>query len=121
VTRTSMQMFASHKGSEAISNSFKILLNIFLYNCHSRRSRVPLSVSLHFLIDLAHPAARWPWGRLSLKQKYVPGSFLAVKDSGCVRITRNSRRFVSELRSWQSRNKLNHSIISLTGQNHINN
>jgi hypothetical protein len=32
-------------------------------------------------------AALWPWGRLSLQQKKVPGIFLAVESSRCVRLT----------------------------------
>ena len=31
--------------------------------------------------------ALWPWGRLSLKQKWVPGAFHGGKDGRCVRLT----------------------------------
>jgi len=33
------------------------------------------------------PFAPWPWGRLSLWQKWVPEAFPGVKDGRCVRLT----------------------------------
>jgi hypothetical protein len=52
------------------------------------RVRIPV-VSVGFFIDLILPIGLWPWGRISVQQKWVPGMSPGGKSGRCVGLTNN--------------------------------
>jgi len=43
-------------------------------------------VSLEIFIDIILPITLWPWGWLSLQQKWIPGTFPGGKGGWCIRL-----------------------------------
>jgi len=58
-------------------------------------------VSLEFFIDIILPTAPWPWDRLNLYQKWVPGIFPGGKGGRCVGLTTLPPSCADFLEIWE--------------------
>jgi len=81
-----------------LSLSLSLSIYIYIYSAVAQWSKccatnrevagsIPAGVTGIFHWHKIFPIAVWPWGRLSLKHKWVPGAFPAGKDGRCVRLT----------------------------------
>jgi len=104
----------THTSLKFITNFFSLYIYIYIYIYIWDRGGTVVKVLCYkseghwFHPSWCHwhkilPIALWPWGWLSLWQKWVPGAFPGVKGGQCIRLT---TLHLSSLTSW---NPLGHS------------
>jgi hypothetical protein len=90
-------------GSKTLFTCYKeVRIEFCQYYVPYNRSRVRFpTVSLEFFIDVILPAALWPWGWLSLQQKWVPGIFPGGKGGLCLGLTTLPPSYADCLEIWE--------------------
>ena len=74
---------------------YRSATNVYVFTAFPTHAACSANSTLLYLIVVlmfgdwykSLPIALWPWGRLSLRQRWIPGSFSGGKGGRCVRLT----------------------------------